>query len=73
MTDPKTHVRVIEKVSAFAYGEAGFSVLKLSRSPIKGPKGNVEFLVLLRKDEPELRVNALANDEIKKVVLEDEQ
>ena len=73
VTDPKTHVRVIEKVSAFAYGEAGFSVLKLSRSPIKGPKGNVEFLVLLRKDEPESRVNALTSDVIKKVVLEDEQ
>ena len=72
VTDPKTHIKVIEKIAAFACSEAGFSVLDLSRSPIKGPKGNVEFLVLLRKDEPESRVMALTNEQMKKVVFEDE-
>ena len=47
--DPKVHLEVIENVIAFATAD-GFSVLGLSFSPVKGPEGNIEYLVHLRKD-----------------------
>ena len=47
--DKKVHLEVIEKVIAFAR-EQGFSVLHLEFSPIKGPEGNIEYLVHLKKD-----------------------
>lgn len=47
--DPKVHLEVIEKVLDFAM-ELGFSILHLSFSPIKGPEGNIEYLVHLKKD-----------------------
>ncbi len=47
--DIKVHKEVIEKVISYAQN-AGFKPLKLDYSPIKGAKGNLEFLILLRKD-----------------------
>jgi 23S rRNA (cytidine1920-2'-O)/16S rRNA (cytidine1409-2'-O)-methyltransferase len=41
--DPKIHRTVLKKVLGFAEAQ-GLSVLGLERSPIKGPKGNIEFL-----------------------------
>ena len=46
ITDLKTHVEVISKVIEKAE-EVGFASLALDYSPIKGPKGNIEFLLLL--------------------------
>ena len=47
--EPETHLEVIEKVIAFSR-ELGFSVLNLEYSPIKGPEGNIEYLLFLQKD-----------------------
>jgi len=47
--DQSVHKEVIEKIVNFAL-ENGFSVLDLSFSPIKGPEGNIEYLVHIRKD-----------------------
>ncbi|MGN0348755.1 MAG: TlyA family RNA methyltransferase [Roseburia sp.] len=44
------HREVIEKVMKFAL-EDGFCLLNLSYSPIKGPEGNIEYLIFLRKSE----------------------
>ena len=44
--EKSTHVEVIEKVIAFAR-ENGFGVKHLSYSPIKGPEGNIEYLIHL--------------------------
>lgn len=44
ITDPDIHQNVISKIQAFGTGELGMEWLGLSTSPIKGPKGNVEFL-----------------------------
>jgi 23S rRNA (cytidine1920-2'-O)/16S rRNA (cytidine1409-2'-O)-methyltransferase len=44
--DSKVHRTVLKDVLGFAQGQ-GFAVLGLNRSPIKGPKGNVEFLAYL--------------------------
>lgn len=41
--DPAVHRRVLEDVLAFARSE-GYAVRGLIRSPLLGPKGNVEFL-----------------------------
>ena len=46
--DPAVHRSVIEQVFGYA-AEAGFSVTDLSFSPVKGAKGNIEFLLLLTK------------------------
>ncbi len=48
--EPEVHKEVVETVTAFAY-ELGFSVLHLDFSPIKGPEGNIEYLMHLRKDK----------------------
>ena len=47
--DEKVHEEVIRKILIFA-GVVGFDVLDLSFSPIKGPEGNIEYLVHLQKD-----------------------
>ncbi len=44
--DPEIHRRVVQEILGFAQ-EAGYSVKGLHRSPVLGPKGNVEFLVWL--------------------------
>ena len=50
--DKSVHEEVIEKVISFAL-EAGFSIYNLEYSPIKGPEGNIEYLVYIgRSEEP---------------------
>ena len=46
--DPGVHREVIEKILAFAE-EIGFGVRNLEFSPIKGPEGNIEYLVHIQK------------------------
>ena len=48
--DPEIHRQVLLDVLTFAQ-EAGFSVSGLIRSPLIGPKGNVEFLAWLKNLE----------------------
>ena len=45
--EKSTHIEVIEMVSKFAV-ETGFSILNLDYSPIKGPEGNIEYLIHLK-------------------------
>lgn len=50
--DKAVHEEVIGKVISFAL-ETGFSVYDLEYSPIKGPEGNIEYLVYIgRSEEP---------------------
>ena len=46
--DPDTHREVIEKVISLA-GENQFAVKGLDFSPVKGPEGNIEYLIFLEK------------------------
>ena len=48
--EPEVHEEVIKKVTAYA-DMIGFEVKGLSYSPIKGPEGNIEYLVFLEKRE----------------------
>ena len=45
-----THHEVIEKVTQYAIS-IGFDVLEIEFSPIKGPEGNIEYLVHLKKTQ----------------------
>lgn len=47
--DPDVHTMVIEKTVATAL-QLGFSVLGLDFSPVKGPEGNIEYLLYLQQD-----------------------
>lgn len=44
ITDPAIHEAVISEVRNFGTSELGLKWLDLATSPIKGPKGNIEFL-----------------------------
>lgn len=61
--DPKVHTEVIEQAVINAE-ESGFEVLDLSFSPIRGPEGNIEYLMYLRKlpEAEEKTVSAEAKD-----------
>ena len=48
--DKAVHEEVIHKVIDFAL-ENGFEILNLEYSPIKGPEGNIEYLVYIRKSD----------------------
>lgn len=48
--DKNVHIEVIEKICNFCV-ENGFSVIDLNFSPVKGPEGNIEYLVLIQKTD----------------------
>lgn len=48
--EPEIHEEVINKITTYA-DMIGFEVKGLSYSPIKGPEGNIEYLVFLEKRE----------------------
>ncbi len=48
--DKDVHVRVVSDICAFLL-ENGFSLLHLDYSPIKGPQGNIEYLVHVQKSD----------------------
>lgn len=50
--EKSTHIEVIENVLAFTK-EIGFSVKGLDFSPIKGPEGNIEYLMYIKKEDSE--------------------
>jgi 23S rRNA (cytidine1920-2'-O)/16S rRNA (cytidine1409-2'-O)-methyltransferase len=49
--DAKVHLEVVEKILLYAKG-IGFQILGLDYSPIKGPEGNIEYLLYIRKPQP---------------------
>ena len=54
--DPRVHLEVLESFLSFVPG-AGYTVMGLDYSPIKGPEGNIEYLGYLRKgsyDAPQI-------------------
>ena len=49
VTDIEVHKEVMEKVIIFA-AELGFGIRGLDYSPIKGPEGNIEYLLYMQKE-----------------------
>ena len=46
--DSKVHLEVVEKILDYAE-DNGFVILGLNYSPIKGPEGNIEYLIYIKK------------------------
>lgn len=63
--DPKVHEEVIEKIVDFLI-EDKMNIIGLDYSPIKGPEGNIEYLVYFSKDEG--KINEFSKDIVKEVV-----
>lgn len=63
--DPHTHVRVLEEICSFC-PTIGLHVQGLTYSPIKGPKGNIEFLADICSNENDL----IGSDQIQTLVKE---
>lgn len=61
--DPAVHREVIEKIIDFAKSE-GFLVQGLSFSPVKGPEGNIEYLLYLVQ-KPEVRGSIIVDEVVK--------
>ena len=71
--DKKVHEEVVRDVTGMASG-LGFEVLGLEYSPIRGPEGNIEYLMYLRKAasepgaEEQAAVGPISDDEIRALV-----
>ena len=65
--DKSVHEEVIDKIISFALS-IGFSVLHLEYSPIKGPEGNIEYLVHLKKEAEAEQAGVEESVDVQKVV-----
>lgn len=65
--DKSVHVEVIENVSCFAL-TSGFEILGLDFSPVKGPEGNIEYLIHLRKTAEIQENGILLEEDYKKTI-----
>lgn len=64
VSDPATHMEVLERAVSFAK-KSGFGIVGIEFSPIKGPQGNIEYLMVLTKGNPSADISS---DRIKKLV-----
>lgn len=48
--EPELHLEVCERIRAWVGGLPGWRVLGITESPIKGPEGNIEFLIGATRD-----------------------
>lgn len=60
-----THIEVIKNVIGYA-SDNGFSVLNLDFSPVKGPEGNIEYLLYIKKANE--KICAVDSEMIERVV-----
>lgn len=70
VTDPRVHKEVIVNIESFA-ASIGFEIMGLDYSPIKGPEGNIEYLLWLKNSSDTLVMPKL--EEIDAVVSASEQ
>lgn len=71
--EPEIHREVIAKIVDFAY-LVGFEVKDINHSPIKGPEGNIEYLIYLEKGdvtEEQLALTEKEAEELLKTVVEE--
>jgi 23S rRNA (cytidine1920-2'-O)/16S rRNA (cytidine1409-2'-O)-methyltransferase len=65
--DKFVHIEVIKKVTEFAF-QNKFDIVRLDYSPIKGPEGNIEYLLHIKKTKQE-SVSFISSDkDIKNIV-----
>lgn len=63
--DPAVHIEVVQNIYNFCL-ENGFDVLNLDYSPIKGPEGNIEYLIHLQKSDDPKSYTTVTPDELVK-------
>ena len=61
--DKNVHKRVVENIREFCLNN-GFSVLGLDFSPIKGPQGNIEYLIYIEKCDTTTDKCVVSSDDI---------
>lgn len=66
--DIQVHKEVIEKIASYVRTQ-GLGILGLSFSPIKGPEGNIEYLIYLDKSQPGMTEEAV-QQKLEEVVAE---
>lgn len=59
--DINIHIEVIEKITMFCINNLKLNVLGLTFSPIKGPEGNIEFLIYLSKNHMEKSIEDVSD------------
>jgi 23S rRNA (cytidine1920-2'-O)/16S rRNA (cytidine1409-2'-O)-methyltransferase len=47
--DPALHAEVCERIVAWVGAQPGWQVLGVTESPLRGPEGNIEFLIAARR------------------------
>ncbi len=65
--DSKVHMEVISQVVAYAHS-IGFDCIDLDYSPIKGPEGNIEYLLYMKKLTLEAERRLISEEQIHTVV-----
>ncbi len=66
--DPAVHRDVIESIISYA-GSLGFTICGLDFSPIRGPEGNIEYLLYMKKDNLEFGgISQVQEEEIRQIV-----
>lgn len=65
--DKQVHLEVIKIITGFAI-DVGFEVLNLDFSPVKGPEGNIEYLLYLENHKAEYSMQQYNEDIIDDVV-----
>ncbi|MBE7027932.1 MAG: TlyA family RNA methyltransferase [Ruminococcaceae bacterium] len=63
--DKNVHVEVVEDITAFAK-QIGFGLIGLDFSPIKGPEGNIEYLLYMKKGADSIVYESMAKDVVEK-------
>lgn len=65
--DKKVHASVISDIAGLSAG-LGFSVIGLTFSPVKGPEGNIEYLIYLSNDPVDERRSSIDSAMISRLV-----
>ncbi len=61
--EKSVHIEVIEKIIDLI-DENRFSLLGLDFSPVKGPEGNIEYLVYIRKEENPISAEGISAEDV---------
>lgn len=61
--DKQVHIDVVNKIISFAK-ENNFDVKGLTFSPVKGPEGNIEYLIYLKKGSGKLEIEENLSEQI---------
>jgi len=50
VSDPELHQVVCDRIQSWLAAQTGWVVAGITESPIRGPEGNIEFLIAAKKE-----------------------